>query len=212
MPVLENQRWERFAQGLATGLGNIAAYVAAGFSPKGAAPSANRLLRKANVQARVKELKSAIAEEIVQVAIGARNARLTGYQERHDLLRTLIKERQVDPCNQLAAGAKTGLMCRTVKSIGGGDNSREVEEFAVDVGLLRELRELEKQAAIEVGDWFEHEKAPPIAGPVTTATWNSSALSATAGANCSRGTSRGSVACMAGAQKARVAPNTPSTT
>jgi len=51
--------------------------------------------------------------------------------------------------------ANTGYMVRTVKQIGGGDTAQVVEEFAVDTGLLRELREIEEQAAIECGDWVE---------------------------------------------------------
>lgn len=52
-------------------------------------------------------------------------------------------------------GGKTGLLVREIKSIGAGPNSREVEEYKVDTGLLKELREHERQAAIELGQWQE---------------------------------------------------------
>jgi hypothetical protein len=54
-----------------------------------------------------------------------------------------------------AQGADTGLIVRKYKVIGTGENSREVEEYEVDVATLRELREQLKQAAIEVGEWAE---------------------------------------------------------
>ena len=114
---------------------------------------------------RIEELQSAIADGIVKLAVTDRNARLTALQERQDALRSIVKARAADPNNQSAPGANTGYMVRNVKQIGGGDTAQVVEEFVLDTGLLRELREIEKQAAIECGDWFEHEKAPPVAGP-----------------------------------------------
>jgi len=54
-----------------------------------------------------------------------------------------------------AQGADTGLVVRREKSIGNGDNAREIVEYEVDVATLRELREQLKQAAIEVGEWAE---------------------------------------------------------
>ena len=56
-------------------------------------------------------------------------------------------------------------MVRNVKQIGGGDTAQVVEEYVLDTGLLREVREIEKQAAIECGDCFEHEKAPDGSRP-----------------------------------------------
>ena len=52
-------------------------------------------------------------------------------------------------------GGETGLLVRQRKGLGSGDNFEIVEEYTVDTGLLRELRECEKQAAIEVGQWAE---------------------------------------------------------
>lgn len=51
-------------------------------------------------------------------------------------------------------GGDTGLLVRKLKSIGSGENTKTVEEYAVDTGLLSELREHEKQAAQELGQWI----------------------------------------------------------
>ena len=58
MPILSNPRHERFAQELAKGKSNTAAYIEAGFRAKAnsAAVNANKLLKHANVSARVAEL------------------------------------------------------------------------------------------------------------------------------------------------------------
>lgn len=52
-------------------------------------------------------------------------------------------------------GGNTGLLVRTTKGIGSGDTFQIVDEYAVDTGLLRELREHEKQAAQELGQWID---------------------------------------------------------
>jgi hypothetical protein len=51
-------------------------------------------------------------------------------------------------------GGTTGLLVRTYKTLGSGESQRVVEEFTVDVALLKELREHEKQAAQELGHWI----------------------------------------------------------
>jgi hypothetical protein len=52
-------------------------------------------------------------------------------------------------------GASTALLVRRERSVGSGQNQKFVAEYKVDTGLLRELRKLEKQAAIELGQWTE---------------------------------------------------------
>ena len=53
---------------------------------------------------------------------------------------------------------------RTLKQLGRGDEAETVEEFRVDTGLLKELRETEKQAAQELGQWAEKHE---VTGEVT---------------------------------------------
>lgn len=80
--------------------------------------------------------------------------RLDAYNRRWKLLHDVIGERAVEMQDD-AAGTGTGLLVRQVKSIGFGPNNHTVEEYAVDTGLLKELRELERQAAVEMGQWSE---------------------------------------------------------
>lgn len=53
------------------------------------------------------------------------------------------------------AGGKTGLIVHNVKGVGKGDDFQLIDLYEVDTGLLREMREHEKQAAQELGDWTE---------------------------------------------------------
>ena len=60
MPILNNERHERFCQAIAAGISQTQAYIAAGFrsqSGKGAAQSASRLRRKPRIAERIAELR-----------------------------------------------------------------------------------------------------------------------------------------------------------
>lgn len=62
MPVLKNPRWERFAQGLASGRTADAAYQVAGYSENRG--NATRLNAKESVLSRVEELQSRVAKRV----------------------------------------------------------------------------------------------------------------------------------------------------
>ena len=70
MSPLRNPRHEQFAQLVAGGKSATESYILAGFSEKGAAQSANRLREKADVGARIAELREAVsAAAITRAAI-----------------------------------------------------------------------------------------------------------------------------------------------
>lgn len=66
MPLLTNPKHEHFAQLVAKGETPPKAYVLAGYSEAGAAQSANRLLKDADVLARVAELRANLTERLVE--------------------------------------------------------------------------------------------------------------------------------------------------
>jgi phage terminase small subunit len=73
MPVLHNQRHEQFARAIASGRVNATkAYVSAGYSEKGAAVSASRLRRKAQVAARIQELRTNLNAEMLAQLLNRR--------------------------------------------------------------------------------------------------------------------------------------------
>ena len=63
MPMLKNQRWELFAQGLASGLTQGEAYVQAGYKQSPSAPS--RLFENVRIKERVQELVGRKAVEVI---------------------------------------------------------------------------------------------------------------------------------------------------
>jgi hypothetical protein len=100
-------------------------------------------------------IKAADAE-ISRKGIARQMRRVQAQDDRWRRMRAVIDARGDDPDLAAAPGGDTGLLVRQQKALGGGDNFQVVEEFAVDTGLLRELRELEKQAAQELGQWTDH--------------------------------------------------------
>lgn len=63
MPMLENQRWELFAQAIAAGSTKGDAYIKAGYKPSPSAPS--RLFENVRIKQRVQELAGRQATKIV---------------------------------------------------------------------------------------------------------------------------------------------------
>jgi transcriptional regulator with XRE-family HTH domain len=81
--------------------------------------------------ARVEEITEENRAETRRIGIADKERRLAALNDRWARMRRVIEERADDP------------------------ETAEVVEFAVDTGLLRELREIEKQAAVELGQWNE---------------------------------------------------------
>lgn len=70
MANLVSGKYEKFCIGIAEGLTAEMSYIEAGYSPNGAAQSASRLLRNAEIQARINTLRNAMAERaIVRTAL-----------------------------------------------------------------------------------------------------------------------------------------------
>jgi phage terminase small subunit len=158
MSALKNRRHEEFCRRVVAGEPAAQAYIAAGFSRAGARQGASRLLTTVNIATRIAELKPAadkqrqeVLEQHIVGTIKERAARIQGYNDRRQALYDVIAARARDLEHQDVPGAKTGLVAITFKMAG----KEKFKEAAIDVALLRELRELEKQAAIELGQWVE---------------------------------------------------------
>lgn len=108
----------------------------------------------ADFKARVAQIIAEVGEQLKAKGLADREKRLAGLNDRHERMNEVIKQR-ADNLKGVSGGGNTGLLVRQVKGIGKGQDFQVVEEYAVDTGLLREMREHEKQAAIEVGDWTE---------------------------------------------------------
>jgi len=96
---------------------------------------------------------SALVEEFeveaMKEGLTRRGVRLREKMERHSLLKRIISERGDADYMQDVAGGKTGLLVREYKG------HSELPFYKVDAALLKEMRDLEREIAIELGQWTE---------------------------------------------------------
>lgn len=119
-------------------------------------------------QARVAEIVTAYADAIRDEGIANVKNRVAAQNDRWDRMKAVIEARAIE----LAAvpGGNTGLLVHTYK-MAGGKEPVVMDEYAVDTGLLAELRAHEKQAAQELGQWTEKQEVTGKGGkPIAVAT------------------------------------------
>jgi anti-sigma28 factor (negative regulator of flagellin synthesis) len=146
--VLDNTKHEHFAQSVATGTSATGAYTSVGYSEVGAASSASRLLTDPNVSARVEELKTSIAEGVVEVDIRKRSARIQVLENNLNCMLGLIEARALEYSDD--PGGATGML---VKDYLGKNAEQEI--WKLDEALVSQINATMKQAAIEEGQWRE---------------------------------------------------------
>jgi hypothetical protein len=111
-------------------------------------PTITAWSRLPEIQQEVEKICREAREGYSQRAIAKRIARVNFLDDRHEKLRRIIDERGAaylaDPATKDIPGIGTGLL--KVSNNGA---------VRLDVSLLKELREIEKQAAKECGQWTE---------------------------------------------------------
>lgn len=118
---------------------------------------------------RVAELNEIMCEQALKHGIARRETRVAVQHELQSKLLTVIAERAADAELQGVPGGKTGLVCKTVKGIGKGDDFRVVEVFETDTPTVKALLALHEQAAKEMGQIVErHEVADVSANTFKT--------------------------------------------
>lgn len=103
----------------------------------------------------VARVVSKFDEQLLRIGVATRRRRVEALNNRWHRMQEVIDARASDTSTSEIPGADTGLLVRQYKGVGRGADFQVVEEYAVDTGLLREMRELERQAAAELGQWVE---------------------------------------------------------
>jgi hypothetical protein len=104
---------------------------------------------------RVSEIVKETRQAILSKGIADKVNRVAALDDRWERMKRVIAERGSDPEMQDVAGGKTGLLVHQVKGVGKGEDFQLIDLYAVDAGLLKEMREHEKQTAQELGQWTE---------------------------------------------------------
>jgi hypothetical protein len=119
-----------------------------------------RWKRKPGFEARVKEIAAELCDKALKEGISRRERRLAVQNEAHNKLLTVIAERAKDAELQAVPGGKTGLVCKTVKGIGKGEDFRVVEQYQTDTDTIKAILAIHEQTAKELGQIVErHEVA-----------------------------------------------------
>jgi hypothetical protein len=101
--------------------------------------------------ARVAELTRIWTDRALKFGLARRERRLAVLEDQHNRLLAVIDARAADPSMADIPGGNTGLLLRTYKGLGNGESARVVEEYAVDIGTIRELRGIQEKFAKELG-------------------------------------------------------------
>lgn len=111
------------------------------------------------------EFKERIAEHVVAVReatmtqeIGDIVKRIRRLNKRWQQIDQLIAARSTASEMMNVAGGQTGLLAHEQKSIGSGELATVVDVYRFDAALIKEERELAKQAAQECGQWTDRVK------------------------------------------------------
>lgn len=102
---------------------------------------------------RVEEISTEMAEALKRAGLRVKEYRIDRLNDLLNRMYQVIEGRAEDM--QDIAGGESGLLVRKKKSIGWGENTEKVTEYAFDRALVEELREVLKHAAQEVGEWTE---------------------------------------------------------
>lgn len=104
---------------------------------------------------RVAKLSERIEAAIQGLPISVRVRRVKRLNDVMLKIEKVFAERANDKRLEHVPGGSTGLIVHNVKGVGKGEDFQLIDLYEVDVGSLRELREVMKQAAIETGQWAE---------------------------------------------------------
>lgn len=97
---------------------------------------------------------AAILAKSLRLPIARKHHRMTVLNDLHTKALAVIDERAAERV-YAAPGMDTGLVVHQTKQIGSGQYAQTIDEFAVDTGLMREIRAIQEQAAKEAGQWTE---------------------------------------------------------
>lgn len=105
-------------------------------------------------QSRIAEIVNQRKDAALRFSIAQQDKRIAAIDDRWKRMHRVIEARAEEMEGEVAGG-ETGLLVRQIKL---SNTGIQVEEYAVDTGLLKEMRALEEQAAKELGQWIDRKE------------------------------------------------------
>lgn len=138
MAALDNEKHERFCHEYVVDLNGTKAAKTAGYSAKTAASQANRLLKNANIRARIAELTQE-----------AKTEKIADATEVMEFLTAVIRGEKKE---QVVMMGVDGSLIAGSKIIGGREQVKAAELLAKRYGLLTENVKLNGSAVVQIVD------------------------------------------------------------
>lgn len=113
---------------------------------------------KAEFAARVDEIVEAFRAAVRRRGIAVLERRVDALNDRWLRMQQVIEERAAAKDMAGVPGGTTGLIVKQAKAVASDGGPQSIDDYVVDTALLKELREHEKQAAQELGQWVESRK------------------------------------------------------
>jgi hypothetical protein len=110
-----------------------------------------RWKRRPEFAARVDEYLKVYREAVRGRGIAVVERRVDALNDRWERLKRIMDERGESGEMAGVPGGGTGLIVKQTRGAGSGERFTLIEEYVLDVALLKEFREHEKQAADELG-------------------------------------------------------------
>jgi hypothetical protein len=109
-------------------------------------------------KARIAENREIIRQRVLTEGVANKVERVRRLNKRWSQINQIFDERAEDVRNISEPGYGTGLLNCITTTVTKGDMTYTTDEFKPEIALLKEEREIAKQAAIEVGDWTEKQE------------------------------------------------------
>jgi len=113
--------------------------------------------------ARVNEITAAYADRALNHALARKERRVMVLNELHDKMLQVIEERAQSLDLAEVPGGKTGLVTKTLKGIGKGEDFQVVEIYEVDTATVAKICDVQKQIAEELGQWIKRSEVTDMA-------------------------------------------------
>jgi Helix-turn-helix of insertion element transposase len=101
--------------------------------------------------ARVEEISREFAAAALKRGLARKEYRVNTLANLHSKLQEVIEERAADPVLANIPGGQTGLIVQQFKVSG----ETVIPEYAIDTGLIKEIRAIQEQVAKELGQLVE---------------------------------------------------------
>jgi cytochrome c556 len=109
--------------------------------------------RREDFRAEVERFQTDVRDLVLQEGIARKEIRIMALNDSVERIKQIKQERALDPAMQNIPGGRTGLMKRTVKTLGAGASALIIEEGKFDAALHIQFLALLEQARKEMEEF-----------------------------------------------------------